>query len=87
MELIGFTWTRSGGREREEFSHGSFEKISIGSPIYDAVIEARARGLEPDAGGRVNLVPMSRYRLELGEGLERYPVMAEFRAEGAKRRI
>ena len=26
---------------------------------------------------------MTRYRLERGEGLERYPVMAEFRAEGA----
>ena len=26
---------------------------------------------------------MTRYRLEQGEGVERYPVMAEFRAEGA----
>src|SRR6185369_13613839 len=42
VESIGLTWTRSGGREREEYRHGSFEKISIGSPIYDAVIEARA---------------------------------------------
>jgi adenylate cyclase len=83
VESIGLTWTRSGGHEREEFRHGSFERISVGSPIYDAVIEARARGLESDAAGLENLVPMSRYRLELGEGLERYPVMAEFRAEGA----
>ena len=33
--------------------------------------------------GRASLVPMTRYRLEQGEGVERYPVMAEFRAEGA----
>jgi len=83
VESIGLTWTRSGGREREEYGHGSFEKISIGSPIYDAVIEARARGLVPDADGYVNLAPMTRYRLERGEGLAHYPVMAEFRAEGA----
>ncbi len=49
VESIGLTWTRSGGHEREEFRHGSFEKISIGSPIYEAVIEARARGLGPVA--------------------------------------
>jgi adenylate cyclase len=83
VESIGLTWSRSGGREREEYRHGSFEKISIGSPIYDAVIEFRARGVGPDAGGHQNLVPMTRYRLEKGEGVERYPVMAEFRAEGA----
>ncbi|HEY2111232.1 MAG TPA: hypothetical protein VGH25_05825, partial [Dongiaceae bacterium] len=83
VESIGLTWTRSGGHEREEFRHGSFEKISIGSPIYEAVIEARARGVPSDAAGLENLVPMTRYRLEKGEGVERYPVMAEFRAEGA----
>ena len=83
VESIGLTWTRSGGRDREEYRHGSFEKISIGSPIYDAVIEARARGVRPDAEGRIDLAPMTRYRLELGEGLARYPIMVEFRAEGA----
>ncbi len=83
VESIGLTWTRTGGREREEYRHGSFEKISVGSPIYDAVIEARSRGLGAYAEGRADLVPMTRYRLEQGEGVERYPVMAEFRAEGA----
>ena len=32
VEGIGLTWTRAGGREREEYGHGSFEKISIGQP-------------------------------------------------------
>ena len=40
LESLGFTWTRQGGREREEFGHGSFEQISRDSPIYDGVVEA-----------------------------------------------
>ncbi len=87
VESVGLTWTRTGGREREEFGHGSFNRISLDSPIYDAVVAARATPADAAAGsgaaGGPDLVPMTRYRLERGEGLERYAVMREFRAEGA----
>jgi adenylate cyclase len=83
LESLGFTWTRGGGREREEFSHGSFELISRDSPIYDGVAEARARAAEPGSAKREDLVLMTRYRLAEGEGLERYSVLREFRQEGA----
>jgi adenylate cyclase len=83
LESLGFTWTRGGGREREEFSHGSFELISRDSPIYDGVVEARARAAEAGSAQREDLVLMTRYRLAEGEGLERYAVLEEFRQEGA----
>jgi adenylate cyclase len=83
LESLGFTWTRHGGRQREEFGHGSFELISRGSPIYDAVVEARARAAKPGSAERESLVLMTRHRLAEGEGLERYPILAEFREEGA----
>ena len=83
LESLGFTWTRQGGREREEFGHGSFEQISRDSPIYDGVVEARARAAEPGSAKREDLVLMTRYRLAEGEGLERYSVLKEFRQEGA----
>jgi adenylate cyclase len=82
-ESIGLTWTRGGGREQEKFGHGSFNRVSGDSPIYDAVVAARAWAAAPHAGARESIVPMTRYRLEQGEGVERYQVMAEFRAEGA----
>jgi len=83
MEGMGLTWTRAGGREREVYGHGSFDDISKGSPIYEAVIGARAWAAAPEAALEESIVLMTRYRLERGEGVERYPVMAEFRAEGA----
>jgi adenylate cyclase len=83
LESLGFTWTRRGGRQREEFGHGSFELISRGSPIYDAVVEARARAAKPGSAEREDIVLMTRHRLAEGEGVERYPVLAEFREEGA----
>src|SRR5262249_53918829 len=82
-EAVGFTWQRDGARDREDFSHGSFSRISRGSPIYDAVIEARARAAASTPGPYENLLLMNRYRLAEGEGLERYPILTEFRAEGA----
>jgi adenylate cyclase len=83
LESLGFTWTRQGGRQREEFGHGSFELISRDSPIYDGVVEARARAAEPGSAEREDIVLMTRYRLAEGEGLERYSVLKEFREEGA----
>jgi adenylate cyclase len=83
LESLGFTWTRQGGREREEFSHGAFELISRDSPIYDGVVAARARAAEPGSAKREDIVLMTRYRLAEGEGLERYSVLREFRQEGA----
>jgi adenylate cyclase len=94
VESIGLTWTRTGDRAREEFGHGSFDRISLNSPIYDAVVAARAKAAESaaesagpkdpqDSKDPEELIPMTRYRLERGEGLERYAVMREFRAEGA----
>ncbi len=82
-EAVGLTWLRDGGRELEAFGHGAFQRVSVGSPIYDAVLEARRRAAEPGASGRESIVPMARYRLERGEGFERYPLLVEFRDEGA----
>src|SRR5690242_10539318 len=82
-EAIGFTWNRDGARDREDFSHGSFNRISRGSPIYDAVIAARATAETSTAKPGENLLLMTRYRLSEGEGLTEYPLLTEFRAEGA----
>jgi adenylate cyclase len=83
VEAIGLTWTREGRRLREEYSHGSFRRMSRDSPIYDAIVHAReaATGLDPAADD--DIVRLTRYRLERGEGLSHYPVLAEFRAGGA----
>ena len=84
MEAIGLTWTSDGGRQLEEYGHGAFGKVSRGSPIYDAVLAARARAAELGAAAPAgDVVLMTRYRLEQGEGFERYPLLVEFSGEGA----
>jgi len=82
-ESIGLTWLREGAREFERYAHGSFERISKGSPIYDAVVETRRRAANPASERRDDLVTVNRYRLERGEGLAKFPVLVEFRGEGA----
>jgi adenylate cyclase len=83
MEAFGLTWTRDGARESEMYSHGSWGRMSSSSPIYDAVLAARAAAIDPAAARAEDIVPLTRYRLELGEGADRYPILAEFRDAGA----
>jgi adenylate cyclase len=83
MEAFGLIWTRDGGRESEEYGHGSWGKISSPSPIYEAVLAAREAATDSAAALAEDIVRLSRYRLEQGEGVERYPILAEFRDAGA----
>lgn len=83
MEAFGLTWTRDGGRESEMYGHGSWGRMSSASPIYDAVLAARQAATDPAAARAEDLVPLTRYRLERGEGTDRYPILAEFRDAGA----
>lgn len=78
VESIGVTWTRGGGELFETYGHGSFAAIAGTSPFHDAVVAARE---EARAGGVPAAPPMTRYRLERGEGLH-YPLLADFRAQG-----
>ncbi len=84
MESLGLTWTRAGGLELEGFEHGAFAKISRGSPLYDAVIQARENAAHPAGREPNDVLTVIRYRLERGEGLARYPMLVEFRGEGAR---
>lgn len=83
MEAFGLLWTRDGGREREEYGHGSWGNISSPSPIYEAVLAARKAAEDPAAVRAENLVRLTRYRLERGEGVDRFPILAEIHAAGA----
>ncbi|WP_395680272.1 adenylate/guanylate cyclase domain-containing protein [Inquilinus sp.] len=83
MEAFGLTWTRDGGRESEMYGHGSWGKISSPSPIYEAVLAAREAATDPAAARAENLVRLTRYRLELGEGVDRFPILAELHVGGA----
>jgi adenylate cyclase len=78
VESIGVTWTRGRGDVFETFGHGSFAAIAGTSPFHDAVIAAREQARD---GGIPASPPMTRYRLERGEGLA-YPLLADFRAQG-----
>ena len=82
MEGIGLTWTRGGERLRDDYSHGSFLQMSRDSPIYDAIVRAREDAARIDAAAE-DIVLLTRYRLEGGEGLDRYSILREFRAAGA----
>lgn len=79
VESIGLTWTRDGGELSEEYGHGSFASIAGTSPFHDAVRAAQdaARG----GVGPERAIPMTRYRLERGEGLH-YALLARFHAAG-----
>ncbi|MBW8726569.1 MAG: adenylate/guanylate cyclase domain-containing protein [Inquilinus limosus] len=83
MEAFGLTWTRDGGRESEMYGHGSWGKLSSPSPIYAAVLAAREAAIDPAAARADDLVPLTRYRLERGEGPDQFPILAEFRDAGA----
>ena len=83
IEAFGLTWTRDGGRESEAYGHGSWGKMSSPSPIYDAVLAARESAMDPAAARAEDIVPLTRYRLERGEGVGRYPILAELHAAGA----
>jgi adenylate cyclase len=83
MEAFGLTWTRDGGRESEAYGHGSWGKLSATSPIYEAVIAAREAATDPAATRAEDIVPLTRYRLERGEGVDRFPILAGFRDAGA----
>ncbi len=83
VEGIGLTWTRDGQRLRQEYQHGSFERVPSLSPVYDAVVAAQGR---PSADGmpmQGDITPMTRYRLECGEGAANYAILDEFRRAGA----
>jgi adenylate cyclase len=82
VESIGVTWTRDGKREREEYGHGSFEGIAGTSPFYDAVVAAQTRARTADDNALAS-IPMTRYHLERGEGLQSYNLLASFHAAGA----
>lgn len=78
VESIGVTWTRDGADDVEEFGHGSFAAIATTSPFHEAVLSAQ-RAARAGASGDL---PMTRYRLERGEGLH-FSLLARFRAAGA----
>lgn len=79
VESIGVTWTRGDGEALfEEYGHGSFAAIATTSPFHDAVTAAQRQARED---GPPASPPMTRYRLERGEGLH-YPLLARFRAAG-----
>ena len=82
VESVGVTWTRSGKREEEAYGHGAFNDVASTSPLYDAVVSARNVARASD-GTRSVAIPMTRYRLERGEGLEAYRLLTSFRAAGA----
>jgi len=83
VEAIGLTWTRDGGRQMEEYGHGSFSRVSRDSPIFDAIVRAKEAARDPAAARAEDIVPLTRYRLEQGEGLDRFPILGAFRDAGA----
>ncbi|MGO4123790.1 adenylate/guanylate cyclase domain-containing protein [Inquilinus sp. YAF38] len=83
IEAFGLTWTREGDRQSEAYGHGSWGKLSSPSPIYPAVLAAREAAMDPAASQADDLVPLTRYRLERGEGVDHFPILAEFRDAGA----
>jgi adenylate cyclase len=82
VESVGLTWTREGKREREEFSHGAFASIANTSPFYDAVPAAQEMARKAGFDMRSAPIPMTRYRLERGEGVTAYRMLADFHAAG-----
>jgi adenylate cyclase len=82
VESVGLTWTREGKREREEFSHGAFASIANHSPFYDAVPAAQEMAQTAGVDIQTAPIPMTRYRLERGEGVAAYRMLADFRAAG-----
>ena len=68
-EAIGYSWRRTQGLTHDQYEHGSTSsEVWRRSPVRFLV---------------ENRVPRLRNRLELGEGTEAFPVLADLRAEGA----
>jgi adenylate cyclase len=68
-EAIGYSWRRTQGLTHDQYEHGSTSReVWQRSPVRFLV---------------ENRVPRMRNRLELGEGTEAFPVLADLRAEGA----
>lgn len=76
VESIGATWRRAASVQEEAYAHGAFAAIAGESPLFEAVSRARAGSGDPHS------FPMTRYRLDAGEGLE-MALLRQFRAEGA----
>jgi adenylate cyclase len=68
-EAIGYSWRRTQGLTHDQYEHGSTSReVWQRSPVRFLV---------------ENRVPRMRNRLELGEGTEAFPVLADLRDEGA----
>jgi adenylate cyclase len=68
-EAIGYSWRRTQGLRHDRYEHGSTSReVWQRSPVRFLV---------------ENRVPRMRNRLELGEGTETFPVLADLRDEGA----
>ncbi|HEV7731855.1 MAG TPA: adenylate/guanylate cyclase domain-containing protein [Candidatus Binatia bacterium] len=79
VESIGVTWTRGGADLVETYGHGSFASIATTSPFHDAVTSAQRAAR--DGRGPEFCIPMTRYRLERGEGLH-FSLLSRFRDAG-----
>jgi len=82
VEAIGLTWTRQGKRQVEEFEHGSFARMANSSPFYEAVTAAQALSRAAREDSEESIIPMTRFRLERGEGWPSSPLLGEFHAAG-----
>ena len=82
VESIGLTWTRQGKRQLEAFEHGSFARMANSSPFYDAVTAAQVLAQGVDENAQQTIIPMTRYRLERGEGTPSYPLLEEYHSVG-----
>jgi adenylate cyclase len=68
-EVIGYSWRRTQGLTHDQYEHGwTSREVWQRSPVRFLV---------------ENRVPRMRNRLELGEGTETFPVLADLRDEGA----
>lgn len=79
VESIGVTWRRGKGVELDSYGHGAFEAIRERSPFYTAVRTAQA---EARSERGAPAIPLTRYRVEQGEGLD-LDLLQQFKAEGA----
>ncbi len=82
FESIGLTWTRQGKRQIEEFEHGSMAKVVNSSPFYEPITAAQMLARSAPADSEETVIPMTRYRLERGEGWQSSHLLGEFHAAG-----
>jgi adenylate cyclase len=79
VESIGVTWKRGGEALQEQYGHGAFAAAAPTTPFWPAVLEAQL--VARASAGPQLAIPMTRYRIEQGEGLE-FSLLADFRALG-----